>query len=58
MKNRYINVSADADQKQALLFDQWVSGKSIPFADSDGEDAVAAVRLAKEWAQQNKPHGA
>jgi uroporphyrinogen-III decarboxylase len=41
MKDRYLNVSADADGKQEALFDKWIAGENIPFVD---ETAAAAYR--------------
>ena len=41
MKERFLNLSAEADQKQEKQFDTWLSGEGIPFAD---DDAAAAYR--------------
>ena len=41
MKDRYLNLSPDADRKQAALFEKWLSGDDIPFANAD---AAAAYR--------------
>ena len=41
MKDRYLNVSPDADRKQAALFEKWLSGDNIPFTNAD---AAAAYR--------------
>ncbi len=41
MKDRYLNLSPDADRKQAALFEKWLSGDNIPFANAD---AAAAYR--------------
>ncbi|UCE55311.1 MAG: uroporphyrinogen decarboxylase [Desulfobacterales bacterium] len=35
MKERFINVSADADQRQDERFEIWLSGDGIPFIDSE-----------------------
>jgi hypothetical protein len=55
MKDRFLEVSADADQKQEKQFDAWLEGKGIPF---DGADAEAAYRariaLMKEAIQLKK----
>jgi hypothetical protein len=41
MKDRYLNLSPDADRKQAALFERWLSGDTIPFTNAD---AAAAYR--------------
>ena len=41
MKDRYLNLSPDADRKQAALFEKWLSGDDIPFTNAD---AAAAYR--------------
>ena len=41
MKERFLEVSADADQKQNQRFDTWLSGEGIPFTD---DNAAAAYR--------------
>src|SRR4030042_3214270 len=41
MKDRFVEVSAGADQKQERQFGAWLEGKGIPF---DGADAAAAYR--------------
>ena len=41
MKDRYLNLSPDADRKQAALFEKWLSGDNIPFTNAD---AAAAYR--------------
>ncbi len=41
MKERFLEVSADADHKQNQRFDTWLSGEGIPFID---DDAAAAYR--------------
>jgi len=41
MKDRYLNLSPDADRKQAALFEKWLSGDNIPFTSAD---AAAAYR--------------
>jgi hypothetical protein len=56
MKERFLEVSADADQKQNQRFDMWLSGESIPFTD---DNATAAYRervtLIKDAIQLKKP---
>jgi hypothetical protein len=41
MKDRYLSLSPDADRKQAALFEKWLSGDKILFANAD---AAAAYR--------------
>lgn len=41
MKERFLDVSADADRKQAERFDTWLAGEGIPFTD---DNAAAAYR--------------
>ena len=41
MKERFLEVSADADHNQNQRFDTWLSGEGIPFID---DDAAAAYR--------------
>jgi len=41
MKDRYLDVSSDADRKQTALFDKWLSAENIPFTNAD---AMAAYR--------------
>jgi hypothetical protein len=56
MKDRYHNLSPDADRKQAARFEKWLSGDDIPFANAD---AAAAYReratLIKDAIQLRKP---
>lgn len=55
MKERYTQVSPDADQKQEERFNIWLSGEGIPFADADAKAAYReritlmkdAIQLAK-----------
>ena len=55
MPERFVEVSADADQKQGQQFDGWLGGKGIPF---DSAEAEAAYReralLIKEAIQLKK----
>ncbi len=39
MNQRFDEVAADADQKQAERFDVWMSGKGIPFVDAQAEQS-------------------
>jgi len=56
MKDRYLNLSPDADRKQAALFEKWLSGDNIPFTSAD---AAAAYRkratLIKDAIQLQNP---
>ena len=55
MKDRYLNVSPDADRKQEALFDQWLSGENIPFTDADAAMAYRErVTLIKDAIQLKK----
>jgi hypothetical protein len=49
MKERFLEVTADADQNQEAQFDTWLSGKGIPFASSEAEaDYKARILLIKD----------
>jgi hypothetical protein len=56
MKERFLEVSADAEKKQEAQFALWISGKGVPFADADAEGAYReratllkdAIQLRKE----------
>ena len=56
MKERFLEVSAEAELKQNQRFDTWLSGEGIPFTD---ENAAAAYReritLIKDAIQLKKP---
>ena len=55
MKDRYLNVSPDADRKQAALFDKWLAAENIPFADGDAAAAYRQrVTLIKDAIQLQK----
>ena len=55
MKNRYLNVLPDADRKQSALFDKWLSGENIPFADAEAAAAYRErVTLIKDAIQLKK----
>ena len=55
MKDRFVEVSADADEKQEQQFDAWLEGKGIPFEGAEAETAYCArVTLMKEAIQLNK----
>ena len=55
MKDRYLNVSPDADRKQEALFDKWLSGENIPFTDGDAAAAYRErVTLIKDAIQLKK----
>ena len=55
MKNRFVDISADADQKQEKQFDVWLEGKGIPFAGADAEAVYRErVTLMKDAIQLKK----
>ena len=55
MKERFLEISADADGKQEERFDIWLSGEGIPFADADSEAAYQKrVTLIKDAIQLRK----
>jgi len=55
MKERWIDVAADADDKQEALFANWLSGKGIPFVSSEaGEAYRERVTLMKDAIQLRK----
>jgi hypothetical protein len=55
MKERFLEVSPEADQKQKERFDIWLSGQGIPFADADSEAAYRErVILIKDAVQLKK----
>jgi len=55
MKDRFLEISADADGKQEERFDIWLSGEGIPFADADSEAAYQErVTLFKDAIQLRK----
>ncbi len=39
MNKRFTEIRADADQKQAARFDIWISGKGIPFVDTQAKQS-------------------
>jgi len=49
MKERFLEVSSDADEKQEQQFETWLSGKGIPFVSAEAEEAYKArVLLIKD----------
>jgi hypothetical protein len=49
MKERFLEVSSDADEKQEQQFETWLSGKGIPFISAEAEEAYKArVLLIKD----------
>ena len=55
MKERFLNVSADAGQKQEEQFNTWLLGESIPFADNNAAAAYRErVTLIKDAIQLKK----
>jgi hypothetical protein len=55
MKDRFLEVLPEADQKQKERFDIWLSGQGIPFTDADSEAAYRErVSLIKDAVQLKK----
>ena len=55
MKERFLKVSASADQNQESQFNTWLSGNGIPFASSEAEtDYKTRVTLLKDAIQLKK----
>ncbi len=55
MRNRYIDVSTEARQKQAERFDIWIKAEGIPFADSANQAAYRErANLIKDAVQLEK----
>lgn len=55
MKDRFVEVSTDADQKQEQRFDAWLEGKGIPFESPGAEAAYRQrVMLIKDAIQMKK----
>lgn len=58
MKDRFVEVALDADEKQAERFDIWMSGEGVPFADEQAKKAyqerVALIKDAIELQQSPK----
>jgi hypothetical protein len=55
MKDRFIQVLADADQKQEERFKIWLAGENIPFANADAKAAYQErVTLIKDAIQLKK----
>lgn len=57
MKKRFLDISLDADQKQEEQFKIWLSGKDIPFVDTNAEAAYKErITLIKKAVQlRQKP---
>jgi hypothetical protein len=56
MKERWLEIAPDADEKQEVQFDIWLSGKDIPFSTSKAErDYRERVILLKDAIQMRKP---
>ena len=52
MQERFVEVAADADQKQEERFDVWLSGEGIPFENDDAQSAYQKrVSLIKDAIQ-------
>lgn len=55
MKQRWLEVAPDADEKQEALFDSWLSGKGIPFISPEAEAAYKErATLMKDAIQLKK----
>lgn len=56
MKERFLNVSSEAESKQEECFNVWLSGQGIPFADDDAKAAYRErIGLIKDAVQLKKP---
>jgi uroporphyrinogen-III decarboxylase len=56
MKERWLEIAPDADEKQEVQFDIWLSGKDIPFSTSKAEtDYRDRVTLFKDAIKMRKP---
>jgi len=56
MKERWLEIAPDADEKQEVQFDIWLSGKDIPFSTPKAErDYRDRVTLLKDAVQMKKP---
>jgi len=55
MKERWIEVAQDVDEKQEARFETWVSGKDVPFVSPEAEEAYKKrVTLMKDAIQLKK----
>ena len=55
MKERWLDVSADADEKQERRFATWASGKAVPFEGPEAEGRYRErVTLIKDAVQMKK----
>ena len=58
MQERFLEISADADQKQEQQFEIWLEGDGIPFADADAKAAYQQrVNLIKDAIQLSQKPG-
>ena len=56
MKERWLEIAPDADEKQEVQFDTWLSRKDISFSTSKAErDYRERVTLLKDAIQMRKP---
>ncbi|MGE5839213.1 MAG: hypothetical protein ACM34H_04710, partial [Deltaproteobacteria bacterium] len=57
MKQRFLEVSAEADKKQEQRFEVWLKGEGIPFVDENAQNAYRErVTLLKDAIQlKHKP---
>jgi len=55
MKERFLEVSADADKKQEARFSDWIAGKTVPFVNEAAEKAYRErATLMKDAIQLKK----
>ncbi len=55
MKERWVELAPDADKKQEVQFQEWLSGKGIPFLSPEAEEAYRErVTLMKDAIQLEK----
>jgi hypothetical protein len=58
MKDRFLEVSSDANEKQEQQFNTWRSGKGIPFVSAEAQEAYKTrVMLIKDAIQLKKQPG-
>ncbi|MEJ2169033.1 MAG: hypothetical protein P8X90_26245, partial [Desulfobacterales bacterium] len=56
MKERFLEVSSDADENQEARFNTWLSGQGIPFVSAEAQaDYQDRVTLMKDAIQLKKP---
>ncbi|MGD9038894.1 MAG: hypothetical protein PVH82_04605, partial [Desulfobacteraceae bacterium] len=56
MKKRWLVAAEDADERQEMQFETWISGKGVPFTSPEAErDYRGRVTLLKDAIQLRKP---